>query len=391
MPALRPLCFVAMPFGSKSTASRTIEFDVIYRELIAPAIEAAGLQPLRADEERAGGIIHKPMFERLLLCEYAIGDLTMDNANVYYEIGVRHTAKPRTTVLIAANEIRLPFDVAPLRTVVYRLDAGGKPSHVAEDRAKLAAVLESCKRERRDDSPLYQLLDGMQPPRVDSDRTDSFREQVAEAEAKKSELALARKAGIEAVRRVRESLGAIEDVESGVAVDLLLSLRDVKDWNGMVELVEAMPEPLRRTVLVQEQLGLALNRAGRGDEAEHVLTALIAERGESSETLGILGRVYKDRWDAAVTAGEKLAARGLLDRAIATYRRGFECDWRDHFPGINALTLMELREPPDLERTRIAPIVRYSVDRRIARGQADYWDWATLVELCVLQNDEPAA
>jgi hypothetical protein len=38
-------------------------------ELIAAAIEAAELEPIRADEELVGGIIHKPMFERLLLCE----------------------------------------------------------------------------------------------------------------------------------------------------------------------------------------------------------------------------------------------------------------------------------------------------------------------------------
>jgi hypothetical protein len=34
---------------------------------------------------------------------------------------------------------------------------------------------------------------------------------------------------------------------------------------------------------------------------------------------------------------------GLLDRAIDAYRRGVEVDWRDAYPGINALTLMECR------------------------------------------------
>ena len=48
----------------------------------------AGLEPLRADEEQAGGISHKPMFERLVLCDYAVADLTAANANVFYELGV---------------------------------------------------------------------------------------------------------------------------------------------------------------------------------------------------------------------------------------------------------------------------------------------------------------
>ena len=76
-----------MPFGKKpSNTGLVIDFDAIYKDLIAPAISEAGLEPLRADEEMAGGIIHKPMFERLILCEYAIADLTTANANVFYEL-----------------------------------------------------------------------------------------------------------------------------------------------------------------------------------------------------------------------------------------------------------------------------------------------------------------
>ncbi|MGD2114277.1 MAG: hypothetical protein PVG07_04435, partial [Acidobacteriota bacterium] len=89
-PAARPLCFVLMPFGEKpDAAGAVIDFDAVYEELIRPAVEAAGLEPLRADEERVGGIIHKPMFERLVLCDYAVADLTTANANVFYELGVR--------------------------------------------------------------------------------------------------------------------------------------------------------------------------------------------------------------------------------------------------------------------------------------------------------------
>ena len=86
-----PLCFVLMPFGRKSDAAgATIDFDAVYQQLIAPAIRAAGLEPVRADDDMTGGIVHKPMFERLILCEYAVADLTFANANVFYELGVRH-------------------------------------------------------------------------------------------------------------------------------------------------------------------------------------------------------------------------------------------------------------------------------------------------------------
>ena len=64
-----PLCFVLMPFGKKSTSDGSIiDFDKVYSDLIYPAIRQAQLEPIRADQEATGGIIHKPMFERLMLC-----------------------------------------------------------------------------------------------------------------------------------------------------------------------------------------------------------------------------------------------------------------------------------------------------------------------------------
>jgi len=152
-----------------------------------------------------------------------------------------------------------------------------------------------------------------------------------------------------------------------------------------------MAAPLSATVLVQEQLALALNRAGQGDRAERILLNLVERRGPSSETYGLLGRVYKDRWEAALKKGDTLPARGELEKAIDAYLRGFETDWRDASPGINAVTLMELREPPDPRREQVLPVVAYSVARRIATGKPDYWDYATLLELAVLAKDEQRA
>ena len=70
------------------------------------------------------------------------------------------------------------------------------------------------------------------------------------------------------------------------------------------------------TLMVQEQLGLALNRSGKGEEAEKFLLRLIERRGASSETYGILSLVYKDRWDKAAKAGRKVLACGFLTKAI---------------------------------------------------------------------------
>ena len=208
----------------------------------------------------------------------------------------------------------------------------------------------------------------------------------------KRRLAAAREKGPNAVRAVERSLGQpIADTDAAVVIDLFLSLRAVKAWEDMIALVDKMTPPLAASVMVQEQLGLALNRARRGKEAEEVLTSLLARRGPSSETYGILGRVYKDRWEAAAKAGDVPLARGLLEKAIDAYTKGFETDWRDAYPGINSVTLMELREPPDQRRERLRPVVAYAVERRIDSGKPDYWDYATRLELAVLSKDEGAA
>jgi len=390
-PGGRPLCFVLMPFGEKrDAAGHLIDFDAVYDELIRPAVEAAGLEPIRADEERVGGLIHKPMFERLVMCDYAVADLTTANANVFYELGVRHAVRPFSTVLLASSDTRLPFDLGPVRSLHYTLSAHGRPVEVDASRTSLTGALQAA-RERATDSPLFQLLDGMRPQSIEHEKTDVFREQVLYSETIKRRLVEARRAGADAVHAIEAELGPAEDVEAGVLVDLLLSYRAVKDWERMIDLAERLPEPLGRAALVREQLGFALNRAGRSEEAERVLRALIDARGPSSETYGLLGRVYKDRWEAARKDGESFRARGELKRAIEAYLRGFEADWRDAYPGINAVTLMEVSDPPDPRREEILPVVRYAVERRISTGEPDYWDHATRLELAVLADDLDAA
>ncbi len=147
----------------------------------------------------------------------------------------------------------------------------------------------------------------------------------------------------------------------------------------MVALHARMPRPLQQTRMVQEQLGFALGRLKRYDEAANVLREVIEKQGPSSETNGLLGRVHKDRWKEARLAGDRLGARGHLRNAIEAYVAGFEADWRDTYPGINAVSLMEMLEKPDPRQSELLPVVRYSALQRV-RSSGDYWDHATLME-----------
>lgn len=381
---MKPLCFVLMPFGKKKDAKgREIDFNSIYDGLIKPAIMAADMEPIRADEEMVGGIIHKPMFERLLMCEYAIADLSIENANVYYELGIRHAARPHSTLSIFNNDITLPFDVRPLRALPYHLDANQQLSDTEKDRQAITKWLIAA-REPSTDSPLFQFFDDLKPHAIPHEKTDIFRERVHYSEdAKKKLFNLRQDKNLEGLKTFESSL-KVNDTEGGILIDLFLSYRALEGWNEMINLVEKMPEHLRRSLMVQEQLGFALNRAKRGPEAEKVLLSAIENYGANSETCGILGRIYKDRWKNAT---DPMMKQSQLQYAINMYVQGFEVDWRDAYPGVNAVTLMTFLEKPDPRQQELMPVVRYAVKQKVALGKPDYWDYATLMELEILSGD----
>jgi tetratricopeptide (TPR) repeat protein len=404
-----PFCFVLMPFGKKQDNSGLwIDFDSVYYDLIYPAIEEAGLKPIRADEEKVGGLIHKPMFERLILCEYAVVDLTTANPNVFYELGVRHAVRPYSTVLLFAEGTKqLPFDIAPLRAIPYKLDSSGKPTEQTNEKPK--EILKKRLIEAQNpntDSPIFQLVEGF--PDIQHIKTDVFRERVKYSEELKKQLAqIRREKSIGNLKNFVVSLKDIKNQEAGVIIDIFLSYRALakkkEDWEEMAEFVTLMPEPLSSTTLVQEQYAFALNRAGHSEEAEKILLSLIEKKGPSSETYGILGRVYKDRWEKAYKTEEEYddedddsdeefhISDGYLDQAIDAYLKGVESDSRDTYPGINAITLMEIKRNPDPRRMDLIPVVKYSVQRKIAMGKPDYWDYATLLELAILAKDKPSS
>ena len=358
-----PLCFVLMPFGRKTDAAgRVTNFDSAFHKVIAPAVERAGLEPIRADEDKIGGTIHKPMFERLMLCHYAVADITGANPNVFYELGIRHALRPSSTVILFVEGTVMPFDIALVRGISYKTDGAGEPVDPEVPIAAIAAHLTAARTTPYDDSPIFQLIDVSAPftDRSHQDRriprTDRLFEEVQGAACRRRP----RRGGRGQAHRRRARAQDFHDIETGIIVDLYLSLRDVEAYAAMIELYERMPPPLQRAKMMREQLGFALNREGRFEDAEKVLKDVIAEFGASSETNGLLGRIYKDRWTKALE-GNRPEARSLLRRAIDTYLQGFEADWRDAYPGVNALTLMEQLDKPDPRKAQILPVVYYSV------------------------------
>ena len=392
----KQVCFVDMPFGVKTDPRSGIEidFDKIYNRGIRPAIEDAGLQAIRGDQEQSGGVIHSAMFARLLLSEFVVADLTTANPNVFYELGVRHTAKPYTTIPIFATTSTLPFDVALVRGIPYELESGSLTDEAAE-------ALRSSLQERIEraldgpvskDSPLFQLFNGFPGIEMSHEVTDVFRERAEYSDQFRQRLRVAKSEGVEALNTVRAELGALKRVERGVLMDLFLSYRDVDAHSEMVDLYEQFPSSLRKSVVARQQFAFALNRrkgAGDEDRAIETLKTLLEETGESAETLGLLGRIYKDRYMAAKQSGDDVRAGAFLDQAIVAYTRGFEAEPMDYYPGINAVSLLVDKgtEEARQELSRLVPLVTFAAVRVGGAESDDYWTLATVLELGLIGED----
>jgi len=396
----KAICFVDMPFGKKPDLASGVEvdFDHIYEAAIRPAIEEAGLEPVRGDQERTGGIIQIPMFGRLLLSEYVVVDMTLANPNVFYEMGIRHTAKPFTTVPIFAAIHNIPFDVALVRSIPYNLDKG----HLTdEDAAKLkeailARLKEAINGPTSKDSPIFQLIPSFPAIDLPHEVTEIFQDQVRHCDDFRDRLAQARAKPSDAEREaalfeIEQSLGNLKVAQATLLVDLLLSYRDASAWDRMIALSGGFPDSLKANVMVRQQRALALNRRNQPvdrDQALSIIEKLVKEKGGDPETFGILGRIHKDRYKELKKKGS-IMAEAALDDAIDAYRKGFESDPRDYYPGVNAVTLLIQKGGEDAlkEAQRLEPLVSFGVARRGGASSSDYWDLATVLELSVIGED----
>lgn len=104
-------CFVMMPFREP--------YGSYYEKIYKPAIEKAGLNPMRADDEIFGtGKIIDQIWQGINSSNVLIAELTTRNANVFYELGLAH-ALEKPVVLVSSNEDDVPFDLNHIRVIYY--------------------------------------------------------------------------------------------------------------------------------------------------------------------------------------------------------------------------------------------------------------------------------
>lgn len=119
-------CFVIMPYGKKNIIrddpGTAIDFDMIFEQILTPAIEALGLECIRSDRVSRSGLIQKQMIEDIIECDAVVVDITLHNPNVFYELGIRHTARRSGTVIIRLDNHPIPFNINGMRVLNYRIE-----------------------------------------------------------------------------------------------------------------------------------------------------------------------------------------------------------------------------------------------------------------------------
>src|SRR5262245_2373951 len=154
--------FIVRPFGTRGG----IDFDAVDRLLIQPALAKSEVEGATTGAILQAGNIREDMFQQLLVTDLVVADVSIHNANVFYELGIRHALQPRRTVLIRARqdkpraergpEDEFPFDLKTERYIEYDPKDPGKASDT------LTEALRQTFDADRVDSPVFSMLPGLQ-------------------------------------------------------------------------------------------------------------------------------------------------------------------------------------------------------------------------------------
>lgn len=309
----KKICFVVMGFGKKNdpATNRTIDLDATYKKIIRPAVESAGCQCIRADEIVDSGVIDRSMYALLYQADVVVADISTYNPNAIYELGVRHSLRPYSTIIIKENEGNIPFDISHNRTISYK----HLGNEISDQEAKtciprLKKMIENVLETQQPDSPLYACISRITPPQFPADEINCIMKALKDNE--ESIYALTEKA------KLAMSANKFDEAE--------------KMWAKLGKKVE------NEKYYIQQQ-ALCRYKSGTPSKLRALTDALgIMEKIENqtdTETLGILGAINKRLW-------EETKDQSYLNSAIESYRKGWNL-YKDYYTGENYANCMYMK------------------------------------------------
>ena len=151
-------CFVIMPYGVKSISlgggETKINFEDVYNKIIEPAVMELNMDCIRIDKVSRSGLIHREMIENIIESDAVVVDITLLNPNVFYELGIRHTARQSGTVIIRLADHPIPFNINGLRVFDYKMSS---EEELIEARNMLSTNVANSLADQAVDSLVYTL------------------------------------------------------------------------------------------------------------------------------------------------------------------------------------------------------------------------------------------
>lgn len=358
-------CFVIMGYGVKQDyfTGRELDLDKTYEEIIKPMIEDLNIKCIRCDEVRHSGIIDDPMYEELLSADIVVADLSTYNANVFYELGIRHALKPYTTVIISEKELKYPFDINHI--AIYTYEHLGKDigySEVNRFKKEMTECITEILSKPAIDSPVYTYLK-INPPKIDQKSID--------------------------IADNNENEGISETLRT--IIDIADKALENNEFNKAKEFYNTAYDMDKSNESLLQKSILCTYKSQRPDKKTALINALELTKklrpktSTNVETLGLCSAIHKRLWEE----GNK---QEDLNSAIEYSIRGFYIS-NDYYNGINLAFLFNVRANLSYGDEKIADIINAKrirkkvieiceklVNEKLEFRSDKYWIMATLEE-----------
>lgn len=263
-------CFVIMPFGQIGTEDHDRNL-FIYQQLIKPVVQQSGYEPVRADELEHFGNITRDIIELIFESYLVIADLSGRNANVFYELGVRHALLRYGTIPIIRKGENLPFDIANYRAIFYSVDSDG-PEKFRDELLKRIKAFERNVN-KKSDNPVHDII-GERLLTADISQLvprDQYDEQIKNTSRLSKENA-----------ELKNQLRLIEQARSEQIKRLEIQLESIERTRA--EQIEGLRTQLQRSD------GLILSMQQSREQVTHIFVGIIATQINILR-LNILGRL----------------------------------------------------------------------------------------------------
>jgi len=136
-------CYIISQIGAPDSEERGWA-DFVREYIITPSVTDCGYEvPARADDPEKD-LIMTDIIEQMFNSDLVIADLTGNNPNVYYELGIRHCAQKPAIHLIRNGESP-PFDLGSNKAIFFSKEHLDVVQAVADIKERIKAIESNTK------------------------------------------------------------------------------------------------------------------------------------------------------------------------------------------------------------------------------------------------------